>query len=100
MLHRLITLKGLKAEVFFSESLKSHSKHFLIRRLNLFRNFIPVICVICVLLYFRFLAPLKGIVYRIAGNFRGVKVSNISDIQIISENILSEFIHAYNHGTS
>ena len=38
--------------------------------------------------------------YRIAGNFRGVKFSDISDIQIISENILSEFIHAYNHGTS
>ena len=42
----------------------------------------------------------KYCTYRIAGNFRGVKFSDISDIQIISENILSEFIHAYNHGTS
>ena len=32
--------------------------------------------------------------YRIAGNFRRVKFSDISDIQIISENILSEFIMA------
>ena len=32
-------------------------------------------------------------VYRIAGNFRGIKFSDISDIQIISENILSEFIN-------
>ena len=33
-------------------------------------------------------------IYRIAGNFRRVKFSDISDIQIISENILSEFIMA------
>ena len=34
-------------------------------------------------------------VYRIAGKFRRVKFPDISDIQIISE-----FIQAYNHGTS
>ena len=35
--------------------------------------------------------------YRIVGNFQRVKFSDISDIQIISENILSEFIHTYKH---
>ena len=34
------------------------------------------------------------VIYRIAGNFRRVKFLDFSDTQIISENIVSEFIMA------